>query len=184
MKKTISAIAVIAAIGSTAFSPAHAGDGVINFIGKLETQTCTIDVNGVANPAVYTVVLPTVSIDRLATAGATTGQSGFVIGLKNCSSIVDNGVTAFFESSPLVNVITGNLLSTGTAHHVELQLVDGASGRPIRVGDMEQNAVTTRIRMDATGSALLPYAVQYYVPGPAATAGTVASNVTYSIVYH
>lgn len=179
MKKTISAIAVIAAIGSTAFSPAHAGDGVINFIGKLETQTCTIDVNGVANPAVYTVVLPTVSIDRLATAGATTGQSGFVIGLKNCSSIIGS-TAAFFEHGPSVDT-SGNLNNDGTAANVKLQLVDGTSGAVLTVGRPLQN--TTKIPLDANGSARMPYAVQYYATG-AATAGTVSSSVTYSIAYY
>ena len=57
MKKTISAIAAIAAIGSTAFGPAHAADGLISFVGKLEAQTCTIDVNGVGEHVVVAHLL-------------------------------------------------------------------------------------------------------------------------------
>jgi major type 1 subunit fimbrin (pilin) len=181
MKKTIFAIAAIAAIGSAAMGQAHAADGQINFVGKLEAQTCTIDVNGTVTPAVATVTLPTVSTGKLANAGETTGQTGFIIGLKNCTGPATSAA-AFFESGSTVDLPSGNLKTTGTATNVQLQLVDASTGTAIQAGNVSQHAGTTKIALDATGNANLPYAVQYFATG-ATGAGTVNSSVTYSINY-
>ncbi|GAB1845668.1 fimbrial protein [Achromobacter xylosoxidans] len=182
MKKTIFAIAGISA--AVLGQGAHAADGTINFVGKLEAQTCTIDVNGTVTPAVATVTLPTVSTGRLANAGETTGQTGFIIGLKNCTGPATSAA-AFFESGATVDLPSGNLRTTtgtGAATNVQLQLVDASNGSVIRAGNVSQNTGTTKIALDATGNANLPYAVQYYATG-ATTAGTVNSSVTYSINY-
>lgn len=184
MKKTIFAIAAIAVIGSAAFGQAHAADGTINFVGKLEAQTCTIDVNGTVTPAIATVTLPTVSTGKLANAGETTGQTGFIIGLKNCTGPATSAA-AFFESGSTVDLVSGNLKTAtgaGAATNVQLQLVDGSNGNVIQAGNTSQVSGTTKIALDATGNANLPYAVQYYATG-ATTAGTVTSSVTYSINY-
>lgn len=184
MKKTIFAIAAIAAIGSAAFGQAHAADGTINFVGKLEAQTCTIDVNGTVTPAIATVTLPTVSTGKLVNSGETTGQTGFIIGLKNCTGPAISAA-AFFESGSTVDLVSGNLKTAtgaGAANNVQLQLVDGSTGAAIKAGNVSQHAGTTKIALDASGNANLPYAVQYYATG-ATTAGTVNSSVTYSINY-
>ncbi|MBO9537918.1 fimbrial protein [Herbaspirillum sp.] len=182
MKKTIIATAIIAtaALGQAAY----AADGTINFAGKLEAQTCTIDVNGTTTPAVATVTLPTVSTGKLAAAGDTTGQTGFIVGLKNCSGPAKSAA-AFFESGATVDLASGNLKTatgTGTAGNVQLQLVDASNGSVIKAGNVSQNTSTTKVALDTSGNASLPYAVQYYATG-ASSAGTVNSSVTYSINY-
>ena len=182
MKKTIIATAIIAtaALGQTAY----AADGTVNFAGKLEAQTCTIDVNGTTTPAVATVTLPTVSTGLLAAAGQTTGQTGFIVGLKNCTGPATSAAV-FFESGATVDLASGNLKTTtgaGTADNVQLQLVDASNGSVIQAGNVSQNTSTTKVTLDGTGNANLPYAVQYYATG-ATTAGTVNSSVTYSINY-
>lgn len=182
MKKTLIALA---AIGAGALGQAaYAADGTINFVGKLEAQTCTIDVNGTVTPAVATVTLPTVSTGLLATAGQTTGQTGFIVGLKNCVGPAKSAA-AFFENGPTVDLASGNLNTTagaGTANNVQLQLVDASNGAVIKAGNTSQVAGNTQVALDASGNANLPYAVQYYATG-ATTAGTVNSSVTYSINY-
>lgn len=184
MKKTIFAFTAIAAIGSAAFGHAHAADGTINFSGQLMAQTCTIDVNGTVTPAIATVTLPTVSTGKLANSGETTGQTGFIIGLTNCTGPATSAA-AFFESGSTVDLVSGNLKTAtgaGAADNVQLQLVDGSTGTAIQAGNVSQHAATTKIALDASGNAKLPYAVQYYATG-ATTAGTVNSSVTYSINY-
>ncbi|RXV68731.1 type 1 fimbrial protein [Burkholderia stabilis] len=182
MKK---ALISLTAIALPAFAPlAHAADGTINFTGELMAQTCTIDVNGTVTPAVATVTLPTVSTGKLTASGETTGQTGFVVGLKNCSGPA-TAASAFFENGPTVDLASGNLNTTagaGAATNVQLQLVDASNGSTIKAGNTDQNTNTTRIALDASGNANLPYAVQYYATG-ATTAGSVNSSVTYSINY-
>ena len=184
MKKTIIATAFIATAALGLNHAAHAADGTVNFAGKLEAQTCTIDVNGTTTPAIATVTLPTVSTGLLAAAGQTTGQTGFVIGLKNCTGPAASAA-AFFESGATVDLASGNLKTTtgaGTADNVQLQLVDASNGSVIKAGNVSQNTGTTKVTLDASGNANLPYAVQYYATGTT-TAGTVNSSVTYSIIY-
>jgi major type 1 subunit fimbrin (pilin) len=182
MKKSVIAIAAIAtaALGQAAY----AADGTVNFVGKLEAQTCTIDVNGTVTPAIATVTLPTVSTGLLAAAGQTTGQTGFIIGLKNCVGPAASAA-AFFESGATVDLASGNLKTAtgaGAADNVQLQLVDASTGTAIQAGNVSQHAGTTQVTLDASGNANLPYAVQYFATG-ATTAGTVNSSVTYSINY-
>ncbi|MDM0004058.1 fimbrial protein [Variovorax sp. J22G73] len=168
-------------IAATAAQSAFAADGTINFAGEVKDQTCTVTVNGQVSPAVSTVTLPTVSSALLDTAGKTTGQTGFKIGLSACSGPATTA-SAFFESGATVDAITNNLRNTtGTARLVQLQLVDGANGNVIKAGDTSQVTATTATAITAN-SATLPYAVQYFATGKA-TAGTVLSSVTYSINY-
>jgi Fimbrial protein. len=77
----------------------------------------------------------------------------------------------------------------GAATKVSLQLLDGSnSNAPIKAGDPAQIASTTMVNIDTTDSNTtvtnLPYSVQYYSATGGATAGTVASQVTYSIQYN
>jgi major type 1 subunit fimbrin (pilin) len=72
---------------------------------------------------------------------------------------------------------------TGTATNVDLQLRDASSASQavIQAGNTNQIANTTYVDV-SSGSASLPYAVEYYATN-ATTAGTVISNVVYSIQY-
>jgi len=183
MKKTLLSATAIAA---AALAPlAHASDGTVDFAGKLVAQTCTIDINGV--PAFMSVVLlPKVSTGMLTTAGETTGQTGFSIGLSNCSGAAKSAA-AFFEHTGLtpIDPVTGNMkngVAPGLATNVQLQLLDALSGNPIRIGDTGQLTSTTHVPIDASGNARLPYAVQYYATG-ATTAGRVRTDVYFSINY-
>jgi len=161
---------------------ANAADGTINFNGELVDQTCTIAVDGVVTPAAATVTLPTVSINRLTTAGQVTGQTGFNIQLSNCVGAATT-TAAFFESGASVDPVSGNLKNmSGTAGNVQLQLVDAANGSAIQAGNTNQRTRTTRNTLDGSGNANMPYAIQYIASG-VTTPGTVVSSVTYSIDY-
>jgi len=182
MKKNAFFPAAMAALSLIA-PAAYATDGAIDFQGRLLAQTCTIDVDG-QTVFLTTVALPKVPTSLLTTAGQTAGQTRFTIGLSNCSGPA-RSAAAFFENGPTVDLISGNLgyvPGPGRAANVQLQLVDASNGRPIRVGDVSQFTSTTRVLIDTSGNAKLPYAVQYYATGTT-TAGQVLSSVLYSINY-
>ncbi|MGE8143988.1 fimbrial protein [Pseudomonas frederiksbergensis] len=186
MNRTLLAFAALTS--SLAMSVAQANDGTINFTGELTAQTCTSTVNGSATT--QTVALPRLSTASLATTGQTAGATNFTIELSRCTATIATAA-AFFEAGPGVDSTTKNVKNaTGTARNVQFQLLDSA-GTVIKAGDTSQTGAggTARTPMvvttgaSPTGSATLPYAVQYVATGGAATVGTVVGSVVYSINY-
>ncbi|WP_339524040.1 fimbrial protein [Pseudomonas sp. EL_65y_Pfl2_R96] len=176
------ALALAILVSATGAQFANAADGTINFNGELVNQTCTIAVDGVVTPAVATVTLPTISTSLLTTAGQAEGRTGFNIQLTDCVGAATTAA-AFFNSGSTVDPVSGNLNNmTGTATNVQLQLVDAQGDTIIKAGNTNQKTQTTRNTIDGTGSANMPYAVQYFATG-ATTPGTVVSSVTYNVDY-
>jgi major type 1 subunit fimbrin (pilin) len=182
MKKI--ALPLIAAAMGLVGSAAHAAGptsngGVLTINGQITAQTCTVSGNGQGNN--FTVTLPTVSAAELSSAGSTAGSTGFNIALTNCTPATGN-VRTFWEYG--ANTLSdGNLLNNGTATKVEVQLQDyNGSQQTIDVSkaDGAQNSQVVAI---ASGAANLKYAAQYIAPAGGATAGTVTTNVTYSMSY-
>lgn len=180
MKKLVLAVSIVSALVSVSAAQA-ASTGTITFNGLLTANTCDVAVAGQAADA--SVVLPTISINQLAAATQTAGRTSFDMALTNCAGTLQTA-SAFFESGSSVNVSTGRLRNmTGSATNVELQLRDGSSASQaiIQAGNANQVANTTYVDV-SSGNATLPYAVEYYATG-ATEAGTVVSNVVYSIQY-
>lgn len=176
MNRTLFAFAALTSLFT--MSAANAFDGTINFNGELTAQTCTTKVNGISNTA--TVTLPKLSTSVLAIPGAFAGATNFTIELSACTATVATAA-AFFEAGAGVDPVTKNIRNvSGTATNVQFQLLD-SKGVVIKAGDTSQVANTARTSV-ATGTAVLPYAVQYIASG-ATTAGTVIGSVTYSINY-
>lgn len=179
MKKLAIIASIVAAFAGVNAAQA-ASTGTITFNGELTASTCDVSVDGQGADA--TVVLPTVGTNQLTSANQVAGSTGFNMALSNCAGTLKT-VSAFFEAGPSVDVVTGHLKNvSGTAGQVSLELMDGSNAMaPIKAGNSSQTTSTTYIAA-STGSATLPYAVQYYADG-ATTAGTVVSNVVYSIQY-
>ncbi|MGL5386368.1 MAG: fimbrial protein [Serratia sp. (in: enterobacteria)] len=179
MKKILlSAMATVALSSGIAQA---ASSGTITFNGELTANTCDVVVDG--QDADATVVLPTVSTNQLQTATRTAGDTGFVMALSNCAGTLQTA-SAFFQAGASVDAVTGRLTNlSGTAANVSLQLLDGSSSSQavIKAGSQDQVTATTYQNV-TSGSTTLPYIVRYYAEG-ATTAGTVVSNVVYSIQY-
>jgi major type 1 subunit fimbrin (pilin) len=176
-------IAIIAAMGA-AFVAAgvQASTGTINFTGTVAAQTCAASVGGTAAPSASTVALPVVQANALSAAAATAGRTAFQISLTGCAASNPAGagtVKALFENGAGVDS-NGRLVNTGSAQNVALQLLDGTTNAVITAGNASQN--TGGYVTISAGAATLPYSVQYYATA-AAAAGTVASSVTYSLIY-
>ncbi len=180
MKKLVLAVSIITVLAGVSTAQA-ASTGTITFNGLLTANTCDVSVAGQTADA--TVVLPTISTSQLTGATQTAGRTGFDMALSNCAGTLKTA-SAFFESGSSVDVNTGRLLNmSGTATNVDLQLRDGTSASQAVIQAGNTNQVTNTSYVDvSSGSATLPYAVEYYAKG-ATTAGTVVSNVVYSIQY-
>lgn len=180
MKKLVIVSTLAAVFGSVNLAQA-ASTGTITFNGELTATTCEVMVDGQKADALVT--LPTIGTNQLKEAGNTAGQTGFNMALSNCAGTLKTA-SAYFESGSSVDLVTGRLKNmTGSATNVSLQLRDASSASQniIMAGNSNQTEDTTYISM-ASGSANLPYSVEYYAEGET-EAGTVASNVIYSIQY-
>lgn len=179
--KNLTLFASLVAVSGFAGMAQAASNGTITFNGELTATTCDVVIDGQTADA--TVVLPTVGINQLTSAAQTAGRTSFVMALNDCAGTLKTA-SAFFESGASVDQMTGRLKNlTGTATNVGLQLRDGSSSSQavIQAGNQNQRDSTEYVSVD-TGSANLPYAVEYYAEG-ATTPGTVISNVVYSIQY-
>ncbi|PII48843.1 fimbrial protein [Klebsiella quasipneumoniae] len=180
MKKFVLIASMAVVFGSVGMVQA-VSTGTITFNGKLTANTCDVVIDGQSPNA--TVVLPTEGISLLNSAAKTAGETGFVMALNNCSGTLKTA-SAFFESGASVDPVTGRLKNmSGTATNVSLQLLDASSTSRavIQAGNQSQVSGTTYVNV-SSGIANLPYAVRYYAEAPT-TAGTVISNVVYSIQY-
>lgn len=158
-----------------------ASSGTITFTGSVNSETCAAVVNN--SSADGTVSLPAVPTSALSAAGATAGATAFTINLTGCDP-ANTKTRAFFEAGGQVNS-AGRLNNSDTAGatNVELELLDvDDNSSVIMAGDYASQS-TSGTTIDASSTTgTLNYAVRYYATG-AATAGAVASSVTYSIIY-
>ncbi|WP_058910316.1 fimbrial protein [Entomohabitans teleogrylli] len=157
---------------------ALASDNTITFMGEVTDETCSVSVNG--TDAAPIVLLPTVSSSTLSTPADTAGQTTFDIGVSGCTgSPAGVNISTVFVGNN-VSAGTGNLVSTGTASEVEIQILDTADTEIdfrdtfTGAGDLTLAAGET----DATAT----YTAQYYATG-ASTAGTVQASLQYAVSY-
>lgn len=176
--KKVSLITLGLLLSAAQVNAAEASDGTIDFTGKIESQTCTVSVNGGSNTE--TVTLPPVATGLLQGSGQTAGDTRFTIALSGCKT-KDGKVYAYFEQTADVNT-NGRLTNSGSAKNVDLQLLT-KNGSEINAGSTEQISVNPSYSETlADGAATLTYIVRYYATA-AAEAGDVASAVNYSISY-
>ena len=172
MKTRLIAVALLAVL----IQAAKASDGTITFTGALQNATCTITGGGNLN-----VTLPTLSTATLATAGATGGDTLFNIALTGCSAGIATA-SAFFEAGANTDATTGRLNSTGTAGNVQIQLLN-STGSVVNVAAVTVAGQGTQAATITSNAGTQSFIARYYATG-ATTAGTVASSVTYLMVYN
>lgn len=178
MTKTLTATALIAALGFAALAPnsASAADGTINITGTVNSSTCKI--NGTNSPATINVALPTVSTTSLSAAGAVAGRTAFALNLTNCGSLTK--AQTFFEPGPTI-MADGNLKNaSGTATGVEVQLLN-SDFSTINLAGTSTTQASQQTTL-TTGAGNLNYYAQYFATA-AAGAGTVSTSVQFTMLY-
>lgn len=164
-----------AALAVASFAAAHASDGTLTFSGSLTSSTCSVS----AGSANQTVTLPSLAASTLASAGDTAGAVQFQIAVTGCSGGTATA-TPYFESGANVTT-TGRLANTGNAGNVEIQLLNASLG-VMDLKGVNPSAQSSTAAAVSGGSATATFVAKYYATG-AASAGSVASSVTYSMVY-
>jgi len=182
----IIALGVVSSHTYAADASAITGDGTVTFTGKLTANTCQVDTESKDRK----VTLPTLSTQRLATAGNYDGTTSFQLQVIDCSPDVTE-IGAHFEAlgSSGRNPATGNLtnsdVSSTGAKNVEVRLYD-ADNTPLALGTASKTVAITPAAEGAAegtgGTATLNYAGGYYATGQT-TAGDVKAQVVYSLVY-
>jgi len=155
-----------------------AADGTVNVTGSVSATTCTVNGNGtgVAN---FSIAMPNVAKSALNVAGATAGTTPFTIAVTGCSG-TSTTITPYFESGSTINS-SGRLINSGTAANVEVQITTGTGTVvALNAGSGSQNVTATNL---SGGAGTSSFIARYYATG-VATAGTVSSSFTYSIVYN
>lgn len=187
MKKSVISASIFSIISATALSAQAESNGTITFNGALTDTTCEVVVADQGPDA--TVQLPDVSVKELTVAGRTRATTDFDMKLSDC--VISSGgahskVAAFFEAGPTVDLSTGRLKNMATvdnATNVDLQLLDASNNfAVIDVGSSNQKTNMAYVDINADGTAVLPYAVEYYATGQT-TPGVVTSQVTYTLQY-
>jgi len=174
MKLKALVAALIATSGLLGMSAAQASDGTVSFTGSVVATTCTIAAGGAVS-----VTLPPVDASALSSSGKTATPTQFNIVLSGCTA--GQQVHAQFEMGPTVDTATGNLKNSGGAGFVEISLLNPAF-QAINIATLVNDGAGTGLTTTA-GANTLSYFAQYISTG-VATAGTVISSVTYSLVYN
>ncbi|TBR37031.1 MULTISPECIES: fimbrial protein [Dyella] len=186
---TFLAALVATPIMAVAFSPnAHAGDGTITFKGMIKSVTC--DITGGDNTdgskGDITVNLRDTNITALP-RGSRTSPTAFSLNIGGTGGSCTDGKIAkvVFEQleSPLINPVTGNLKNStgaGRATNVEISLSNDKG----QVINLATNENSTEAEIDG-GAATLNYTAYYQADANNdVTAGTVDTNVIYSMDYN
>lgn len=172
----------------------RASDGTITFIGAVTENGCAIQVDGTGSGdgMVALPVVDTTALDSSSAAHDTAAGTFFDITLSGCtashadlSGAAPTQVAVYFEAGPNVDAATNALVNAGTSNvEVKLYLASGADvvGSQITPGASGAGQHPSQ-SVAATGAQHF-YAGYALADGAKATAGTVSTSVTYSLVYN
>ncbi len=162
--------------------PAHAVDGVINFMGVIRAPGCDINGNTPGLGNTQTVQLGTPTPDEVTQGNAV--EAEFQLNLAGGAGCTDGRkVRIMFD--PTNGTPAGNLalLDGDRAPNVEIQIRNNAAGNTtlIPIGGSE---TTPQVATITGNAAQLKYAAKYVLVGGAAGAGSGASSIKYLLSYN
>lgn len=153
----------------------------ITFDGEVTTQTCTVSVEGTADPVIMLASIP--QNDLNGAVGTVGGETSFNISLTGCAP--ETSAKTYTTRFVAVNPTTlGNLSNTAAsgAADVALQLLDGPDGTAVNFSNGTANAGTIELAADDT-AASATYAVQYVAEADTVGVGPVTGAVMYTVRY-
>ncbi|MBU9826037.1 fimbrial protein [Rahnella perminowiae] len=168
---------------------ASAEDGTITFTGTISSATCIVSGGtdeGLTPSGTFTVNLKPVSTTALDVAGKKAGDTPFYISLSgaDCPNGKFANVSWERAASTKIDSATGNLMnSTASGSATKVQVV---------LSDENKQAIDLRVPVTdpttgkaiANNAARFDYWAQYIATGGATGAGTVNTDIVYSIIYN
>lgn len=181
-------IAIAVLIGSASTVVASANDGTITFEGTISDATCEISGGDDASPNQgpdFTVRLPNVSTTALAKVGELAGDTPFYINLSGSQCPNGKVANVIFERAQSTNIdtTTGNLKNhtiDGAATNVQVRILN-VDKKNLNLNQANNNHQPIKI---AENKAQFKYWGQYIAVGGATKAGTVKTDVVYSVTYN
>ncbi|WP_410686129.1 fimbrial protein [Avibacterium paragallinarum] len=174
----------LSAQGAFAADSTGVASGTVNFTGKVQDMTCTIEDGADKN-----VVLDTVQVANFTGQGTTAAPKPFNIVLKDCTRTLGGPITsvyAYFENEPSKVDRNGLLMNTANsspATGVAVQLLRG-DGTAIKVTDDElTQAGNQKVAYTAGNSVTFKYIARYYATAASVTPGPVKASVKYNLAY-
>jgi len=182
MHKNLLAALVVAGAGLSLNAQA-AQTGQIQITGKVVDTTCSVD----AGSSNVQVTLPNVDKSLLQNPGSNTGITPFSVKVSGCTAGTPGAGTDVVSMAfvPDANVdMNGNLVNTGGASAVAVQLLD-KNQQPINIHNDSYSAQVARGESTGAsgGNVNLNYFARYFSAAGSATAGTVAAQANFELVY-
>ncbi len=181
MHKNLLAALIVAGAGLSLNAQA-AQTGQIQITGKVVDTTCSVD----AGSGNVQVTLPNVDKSLLQNPGSNTGITPFSVKVSGCTGSSGTGAdTVSIAFVPDANVdMNGNLVNTGGASAVAVQLLD-KNQQPINIHNDSYSAQVARGEStDVSGGDVnLNYYARYFSAAGGATAGDVATQANFQLIY-
>lgn len=186
-KKWTLMFATVVSLMSVVSTGVTANDGTISFVGTISDATCDItggDENQPNQGADFTVNLPPVSVTALSSAGKYAGDTRFFINLSGQNCPNNKVANVVFERAQSTNIdnTTGYLKNhtiSGAAENVQVRILNNDK-KPLKLNEMNADHQAVTINQN---TARFEYWGQYASVNGAAKAGTVSTDVIYSITY-
>lgn len=157
---------------------AAVSNNTVQFQGEVNTQTCSVNVNGSDTTPI--VLLPTVSTNSLSTAQATAGSTKFLVNITGCNTAAATIHTEFTGNNITTN---GNLGNTGTAANVSIQILDSDGSTPLNFVNGSTVKTTAFVKSAGLAGVSQELTARYYAESTDVSAGSVVATTQYSIDY-
>ena len=158
---------------------AAASSNTVQFKGEVSTQTCSVNING--NQSNPVVLLPTVAASKLATKGATAGDTTFTVNVTGCAAATsDTAIKTVLAGN---NPTTNGRATRAMRPKVSIQLLDSDATTPLSFAS--GSTVTTSamtLAKDATSTSQNTVA-RYYAEDTGVAAGSVIATAQFAISY-
>uniref|UniRef100_UPI003341BB88 fimbrial protein n=1 Tax=Castellaniella defragrans TaxID=75697 RepID=UPI003341BB88 len=153
----------------------------VTFQGEVSDQTCTATINGQTNSI---VLLPTVPVSALSSAGQVAGLTPFTVHLSDCTAptVAAQDINITFLGYAVTNGNLGNLAVNDPATNVQIQLTTTDEG----TNAIQLNGVTAVSGLSlpiGETSTNFTFGAQYISVGGPATAGAVTAVAEYALEY-
>lgn len=157
-----------------------ASSNTVQFKGEVSTQTCTVNING--NEANPIVLLPTVAISKLASKGATAGDTTFSVNVTGCTAAASDTAikTVLVGNNPTAS---GNLGNAGDAAKVSIQLLDSDASTPLSFATGSTVTTSAMTLSKGANSTSQDLVARYYAEDTGVTAGSVIATAQFAISY-